>query len=129
MHPLVLLPAVSLFPPLVSSAWQLDLLFEWPENASIHRKIKKTTVDLQSSTISNAFSELYSKCLYTLASPTGVFPPSYPVPSVLNDANFLRQDFDEPMSLSLTEHHATDGGHQSLVGQVQWSISRIHHCH
>lgn len=53
---------------------------------------------------------------------------TYHVPGVLNDANFLRQDLDEPLSFSLTKHHASDSGDQSLIGQVQRGISRIHHC-
>lgn len=53
----------------------------------------------------------------------------YHVPSVLDDANFLREDLDEPVCLSLTEHHAADGGYQSLIGQVQRSVSRIHGCY
>ncbi|TNN74369.1 hypothetical protein EYF80_015452 [Liparis tanakae] len=64
-----------------------------------------------------------NECLYT------DYSVHYLVPGVLDDANFLGQDLNEPMSLDLTEHHATDGGHQSLVGQVQRSISRIHRRH
>lgn len=59
---------------------------------------------------------------------TAAFGDAHPVPGILNDADFLRQDLDESVRLSLTEHHAVDGGNQSLIGQVQRSISSVHHC-
>lgn len=54
--------------------------------------------------------------------------PPYHVPGVLDDASFLRQYLNKTLSFSLTEHHASDGGHQSLVGQIQGRFCRIHCC-
>lgn len=51
----------------------------------------------------------------------------YRVPGVLDDSCFLCQDLNELLGLPLTEHHAADCGHESLVGQVQGPI-RIRRC-
>lgn len=44
------------------------------------------------------------------------------MPGVLNDACLLGQDLDEPLGLALVEHHASDGGDQALVGQVERAV-------
>lgn len=51
----------------------------------------------------------------------------YRVPGVLDDARFLREDLNELLGLPLAEHHAADGGHKRLVGQVEGPV-RVRRC-
>lgn len=45
------------------------------------------------------------------------------MPSILNDTSLLRQDLNEPLGLTLTEHHASNRGDQCLVGEVERTVS------
>lgn len=78
--------------------------------------------------LSQAFSNPLCALTLQLVFPITHCSLPYRLPWVLNDASLLRQNFDKPLSLSLTEHHATDGGNQRLVGQVQGDIWWIHCC-
>lgn len=51
----------------------------------------------------------------------------YRVPRVLDNTGSLWQDLDELLGLSLTEDHATNGGNQGLVWQVEGTISICRH--
>lgn len=45
------------------------------------------------------------------------------MPSILNDTSLLRQDLNEPLGLTLIEHHASNCGDQRLVGEVERTVS------
>lgn len=44
------------------------------------------------------------------------------MPRVLDNTCFLRQDLDEPLGLTLAEHHASDRGDQRLVGEAERAV-------
>lgn len=116
----VLLLRCQLFLPLI------QLLLEYGHWVSFLCGLEIQTYTEETSSPSNQVPERSRQ--NPVMSGTDESSSTYHVPSVLNDASFLRQDLDEPMSLSFTEHHATHRGDQSLEGQMQRCINRIFCC-
>lgn len=115
----VLLFCCQLFLPL------FELLLQYGHWVSFLRGLEMQTYAEKVSPAGNQVPERSTEVTPGRCPPLGECPSSYRVPSALNDASFLGQDLDEPVSLSFAERHAAHSGDQSLEGQIQRRVGGI----